>query len=62
MKISEDFMKSFRLWTPLLLILLNVIVGLAIFIAKGSLDEIKAMRKDLTEVQVDVAYIKGQLK
>lgn len=62
MKISEDFMRSFRILTPLLLLMLNLIVALALFIGKGYLDEFKAMRQDVTNLKVDVAYIKGQLK
>lgn len=61
-KINDDFMKHFRWLTPLFLLFLNVIVAMALFIGKGYLDEMKALRQDVTTLKVDVAYIKGQLK
>jgi len=62
MKISEDFMKNFRWITPLFLFFLNIIVVMALFIGKGYLEEMKALRTDVTTLKVDVAYIKGQMK
>lgn len=57
----ENFMQRFRLWTPLLLGALNVIAVMASFIAWAYLQEMKAMRTDITTLQIDVSYIKGRL-
>lgn len=64
---NENFMRHFRWLTPLFLFLLNIIIAMTLYIAKGYLTQLEDMRLDLNRVQsdvtnikVDISYIKGR--
>ena len=59
--LSDDFMRHFRWITPLLLLLLNVIVALAVFIGKEFVDEVREMKTDVIQLKINVARIDGTL-
>jgi len=61
MKLDENFMRSFRWITPLLLFFLNIIAVMLMYVGKEFISDVKSMRGDITDLKVQVATINGHL-
>lgn len=60
--LPDEFMKHFRWITPLLLLFLNLIAGLAGYIGYEFLQDFKEMKLDLQRTMIEVARIEGHLE